>query len=552
MRAVAALVAVAAACGATGSGRHAPKLTPPDELDLRAPGAAYLAMVGGRLQPGWSQFLTDCRQRLPAEHPLNAMTLVATAELAIDPGGHMTVATIAAPSGNPDFDRAVRDVLADAHDVAIPPRDLLADDDRVHLRWVFARDRRQAGPATAELVSVRLPVATVVPRLVAAGELGRAARRIAIAPGEQGAGPATRALMIAALAEALAATADERVRIGALDAVQRGKLAELAPNVRPIIAPTTGAELRADAIITAGAIGDEAVAPRLLEALPRDLADQPTVAVAETRALVALGRGADAARVIADALQSSPGGAAALAFAIAPTPSRVAALAAKFAGYDAPARAASCGALATSPPGLAALAAGLRDADSTVRASCAEAAGVRASAPIVARLVELVRDRDRSVRAHAIASLAQLAPQRLPAVDDEAPSVRAAYALALAKLPARATALHALAADRDADVRAAAWRALAESHAGATDAEVAAADTSAQVRAAVVASLGDGAALANLADDDAPEVRTAALIRIAQLRGRAASEPDLLMRLAVAPPASAERVRIALAWLLAG
>jgi HEAT repeat protein len=539
MRALAALVVLAAACGAAGSGRRAPKLASPDELDLRAPGAAYLAIVGGRLQPGWSQFLADCRQRLPAEHPLNSMTLAATAELAIDPGGHLTIATIAAPSGNSDFDRAVRDVLADAHEVAAPPRDLLADDDRVHVRWLFARDRRQAGPATAELISVRLPVATVVPRLIAAGELGRAAHRIAIAPSEQGAAAATRAVMVAAIAEALADTADERVRISALDAVQRGKLAELAPNVRAIIAPTTGAELRADAIVTAGALGDEAAVPRLLDALPGDLGEQPAVAVAEARALVALGRGGDAARVIAAALPTS-----AAAFAIAPTPSRVPALTAKFASYDAPTRAALCGALPV-------LAAGLRDADATVRASCADAAVAHASSAIVARLIELARDRDRTVRAHAIAALAQLAPQRLPIVDDEAPSVRAAYALALAKLPARAPALHALASDRDADVRAAAWHALAVAHAGTGDADAAAADVSAAVRAAVVASLGDGAALAKLVADDAPDVRSAALIRLAQLRGRAATEPDLLARLAEAPPASAERVRIALAWLLA-
>src|ERR1700753_4021890 len=141
MRAAFVLV-FAAACGATGSSARAPKLAPPDELDPRAPGAAYLAIVGGRLQPGWSQFLADCRQRLPADHPLNAMTLAATAELPIDPVGPLNVAAIAAPSGTADFDRAVRDVLADAHDVGAPPRDLLADDDRVHLRWLFARDRR--------------------------------------------------------------------------------------------------------------------------------------------------------------------------------------------------------------------------------------------------------------------------------------------------------------------------------------------------------------------------------------------------------------------------
>jgi hypothetical protein len=41
-------------------------------------------------------------------------------------------------------------------------------------------------------------------------------------------------------------------------------------------------------------------------------------------------------------------------------------------------------------------------------------------------------------------------------------------------------------------------------------------------------------------------------VRLVQHRGRATSEPELLERLAVAPPASADRVRIALAWLLAG
>jgi hypothetical protein len=58
-------------------------------------------------------------------------------------------------------------------------------------------------------------------------------------------------------------------------------------------------------------------------------------------------------------------------------------------------------------------------------------------------------------------------------------------------------------------------------------------------------------ALARLAGDDSPEVATAALVRLTALRGRTVATPDLLARLAEAPPASLERVRIALAWLLA-
>jgi hypothetical protein len=53
------------------------------------------------------------------------------------------------------------------------------------------------------------------------------------------------------------------------------------------------------------------------------------------------------------------------------------------------------------------------------------------------------------------------------------------------------------------------------------------------------------------ASDDSPVVRSEALVALAGRRGRAAAEAELLERLAAAPPASEERVRAALAWLLA-
>ena len=77
-------------------------------------------------------------------------------------------------------------------------------------------------------------------------------------------------------------------------------------------------------------------------------------------------------------------------------------------------------------------------------------------------------------------------------------------------------------------------------------------DAAPQVRLAALGALDNDDALARLATtDDSPDVRTAATVQLAGRRGRAASEQRLLQRLAAAPPASAERVRVALAWLLA-
>jgi HEAT repeat protein len=109
--------------------------------------------------------------------------------------------------------------------------------------------------------------------------------------------------------------------------------------------------------------------------------------------------------------------------------------------------------------------------------------------------------------------------------------------------------LAALVADPAPEVRAAALTAL-----GARAGEVAlraAGDPSAVVRCAAAAVIADTTALARLTGDDSPEVATAALIRLTALRGSAAMTAPLLERIADAPPASPERARIALAWLLA-
>jgi TonB family protein len=567
----ATLLVLLATCGhssapiAPGGSAQVPRLLPPPPIEPTVRGASYLTTVAMQLQAGWGQFLDDCRLRLPASHALNQMALAVVVELAVDRSGKVVERTIGT-SGNADFDRAVRDAISDAEPFAAPPAELVSDDDRVHLRWLFARDRRQAGPATAEIVTVELPLARVVERWVIAGELARAARRIASAPASADRATATEHVMVAALREAIASP-DGGVRRAAIEAIGRARTVELASDVRGLLAVTSDTELRLAAIAAVAALGDRDAAGSLVSQLAVDLPEHARLALAETAALVALGRAADAAgaiRAMLDRDHASPHPLALQAFALAPVPE----LAPKLGGWlqsgDARTRAGVCSALAGLAPEVAApsILRGLGDRDATVRATCARTAGARAvpgSPAIVAKLHALATDRDRSVRARAIAALVALDPaSAVHAADDPAAEVRAAFATALAgTLPSMSDAdLHVLIDDRDPDVRAAAWASLATAAAAPVDraqlAARAAKDSAQQVRRAALAALDDDDQLARIAaGDDAPEVRTEALVQLAGRRGRAAVTDLLLGQLAAAAPRSADRVRTALAWLLA-
>jgi hypothetical protein len=548
-----------------------PRLAAPAPADPHARGAAYLAQVALQLEPGWGQFLDDCRLRLPPAHPLNGMTLAASAEIVIDRHGHVVDTTLAS-SGNADFDRAVRDAIADAAALPEPPQDLLSDDDRLHVRWLFARDRRQAGPATAEVLAVQLPLPGVVQRLLAQHELARAARRVAAAPAGDERAAAIARLMTAALREALAG-AEGPVRRAAVDAVRRAKVLDLAGPVRDLLVVTTDTELRLAAIEASAALDDREAAAPLLAQLPGDLPEHPRLAVAETRALVALGHTDEAAKAIRAALDAhgsaAPSPIALDLLALVPAPALAPALAGWAAQGDARTRAGACTALGAAELDVAWkwIAAGLRDPDATVRASCVDAVAAQAGrhprdrrvVAAAARLRELAHERDRAVRARSIHALVVLDPAHPEhAADDPAAEVRAAYAaaLAVARAGEADAELRALIDDRDPDVRAAAWAVLAAADAAPADraqlAAHAATDPASQVRRAALPAVDDDDLLAHLAaSDDAPAVRTEALVQLAGRRGRAAIEASLLDRLAQAPAASTERVRVALAWLLA-
>ncbi|MEO7097482.1 MAG: hypothetical protein ABI175_29745, partial [Polyangiales bacterium] len=283
--------------------------------------------------------------------------------------------------------------------------------------------------------------------------------------------------------------------------------------------------------------------------LPADLANYPRLALAETAALIQLGAREQATAAIQRALDADPKApnvSALQAHALLPVPALAPKLAAWFRTGDARTRAAVCASVSVGAD-AAFVATGLRDRDATVRATCVDAAvrqgRARATPATVRRLRELALDRDRVVRARTVAALAVL-DRGIRAATDPAPEVRAA-----AIASATEAELRTLAADPDPDVRAAAVTALADKAPELV--QRATADVAPQVRRAAVAALADDEVLGKLAADVAPDVATAALVERAQRRGRAAMTQPLLVQLAAAPTASAERVRIALSWLLA-
>jgi hypothetical protein len=544
------------------------RLPAPPAIDPSVLGAEYLVKLAGNLQPNWSQFLEDCRIRLAIDHALNDSRLSATLTLAVDRRGALSLAAIAG-SGNGDFDRAATGVVRDAAKVDAPPPALLSDDDRAYVEWIFARDVRQAGPATATVVMRRLAVGDVTQRLIRQGELARAARRVADEPASPARTAATQLVMIEALREALGGIGGSRAF--AIEAIGRAKVTEHAPRLREMLTVTTDTELRLAATSALATLGDTQSVDAIATLFANDLRFYPNLALADAEALVMLGAAERAQRIVADALGTTAPITALQAHAIvfvgtaSPADARFTEW---FTRGDARARAAVCAAqpAGTSEKGRAVIARGLRDGDATVRATCADAASrqwgtlgptrpdpIRAGSPnnaarlrdlaaLEKRLRELARDRDRLVRARAVAALASHGIAIVEAASDPAPEVRIAVAPALPE-----ASLVALFADGDPDVRAAAVTLLRDTQPDLVAKAIT--DAAAQVRVAAVPAAPD-ALLSTLATDDAPEVATAALVRLVARKGRDRTTTELLGKLVDAPAGGAARVRIALAWLL--
>lgn len=569
MRLVVTLVLLAA-CGpraapVTETQLKVPRLLAPPLIDPDARGAAYLTSVALSLQPAWHQFLEDCRLRLPATHPLNRMDLATTARLAIGKRGELVELRVL-KSGNVDFDHAIEQVVHDASPLPPPPRALWSDDDQVHLAWTFARDRRQAGPATAELVDVQLPLAIVVDRRIGEHDLARAARRILRDKPSSERDLATQHLMIAALRDALGSS-DTAVRRFAVEAVGRAHATELAMEVAQLLGPASDVELRLAALATTAKLGDTDAVAKQLELL-QDTSESPR-RIGPGVLSMAFAHGVPKQVkpwLLAKLTPSAPQRFALELLAWAPMREVEPLLAGWLRSRDPRTRAAVCTALAgyRSALALPLIERGLRDRHASVRATCVQSAAAdghrdKLNKALGQRIVELTRDRDTIVRANAVNALGFVEPAKLaPFAGDAASEVRVACAQAIgvAGPAAHESELRALVADRDPDVRAAAWTVLAAMSSPPSEraklAAAAAGDPAPQVRLAAIAAIEDDTLLDHLATvDDARDVRTEALVELARRRGRAAIADVLLERFAAAAPGSGERVRTALAWLLA-
>lgn len=560
-------------------------LPEPPPGDPAAVGASYLAMVYPPLRDAWGAFLEDCRLRLPPDHALNQPSLEATAELTVDADGQLVAVTLLRASGNADFDATVQEIAGGAGPFPAPPADVRSDDGRVYLTWLFARDRRQAGVATAALRRIEWPLPRAVPALLDAGELAEAARRLARASaGAAGAEQAeiaalTARVLVAALREALAAEDPEIQRVaidGVIAAAAAGAGEALRPLARELRAIGDGAvelPLRGAALAALGAIGDRDAAPLLLAILDKDQGHNVELSGAAARALVALGQGAEVATRLRGWLASGERarlGGALWALARAAVPGLEAEVGKLVTHKDVAIRAAACAALGArltaggDATAWKALRKGLDDRDAQVRAACAAgaadaaAAGVK-SRPAYWRLVELLRDKDERVRAGAVRAALLLEPVKVtqeltPLNKEKSAAVLAALATGLGARPgAVEPRLLKLAGHGDVGVRAAAVRALAARADAPSRAAAAAAivDPEAAVRAAAVAALDDAAQLATLAEDPAPEVAAAARTRRVVLAGRAASLAEVALAVAGAPRASRDRALLAAAWLQA-
>jgi TonB family protein len=556
-----------------------PPLGAPPAGDPNAKGHLYLAAVYDGIRVPWTQFLEDCRLRLPPAHPLNRTTLEAVAEIEIDSHGGVLDVRLTG-SGDDDFDTAVTEVVRDREPFPTPPPGLLSDDGHLHLRWRFARDVRQAGVAGAEVVVIEWGVERAVPKLLAEGRVGEAARRLARERADRGGVPELAETVFgAAIAEAIDGP-DIAARRLAVDTAARVPIAPAAAALRARARSSVDPVLRAatfDALVT---VAEPETATVALEALAEGPTAGSTVIVAAANALDRIGAADKVRPVVAEWLRGAASGdpnallASLNALGAVPAAELLPTVVDALEGADARMRAAACpvygraAAAGTAEKWTAtawtALAAGLKDADASVRAACATAAGKAGAAGATDRktataLAGRLADRDLTVRAAAIVALAKVDPGRAASelkkvATDDSPDVLAAIAQAWSRTPKPPVdKLKKLAAHTEASVRAAAVAALvATGDAAALDAAALhVGDVEEAVRLAALPAVKAEKVLRELARDTSPAVRGAADERLVAVLGRAATMEDRLEGIATADAGSLARTRLAASWLLA-
>lgn len=551
-----------------------PALGPAPSGDPNAKGYFYLQQVYDGLRQPWTQFLEDCRLRLPPSAPLNRGSLEAVAEIEIDPHGGLLDLRITG-SGDDDFDTAVTEVMRDREPYPKPPSGLLSDDGHLHLRWRFARDLRQAGVAGAEVVVMQWGVDRAVPKLLAEGRVGEAARRLSLEPADRaGIQELAESVFGAAIAEAIDGT-DLAARRLAVETAARVPVAPAATSLRARARSAVDPAVRAATFAALVTVGEPETATVALEALAEGPTAGATVIVAAATALDKVGAADKVRPIVAEWLRGAASGdpnaltASLYALGAVPADELLPVVIKAVTGADARVRATACpvyGRAAATGAAAAwtALVVGLKDADASVRAACATAAGTAGAAgatdkKTVGVLAARLADRDDTVRAAAVVAIAQLDPARATTelkkvASDSSADVLAALAEAWSSLPKPpADKLRKLVASSEPAVRAAAVAALVRlgDRASLDDAALRAGDVAESVRLAAVPAVTAESVLRELARDSSPAVRAAADERLVSVLGRTATMAERLDGVAKADAGSLDRARMAASWLLA-
>ena len=552
----------------------------PPAPDPGAPGVEYLSAVAPRFAGPWGAFLDDLRLRLPPEHELNRRSLSVTLRLEIDTQGDLIAMRVASPSGSRAFDEAAEEVAREAIPLPRPPTEWLSDDDRLHLEWRFARDDRQAGPATARIHRVLWPLDRALPALLGRKRIGDAAQRVA-AEAEKAQGGRTEAALVGAFREVCAAIVKQALasdegapQAAGVAAAVAASMTSTAPALRRLASGSIDPNVRRAALLGLGQLGDRAAVPLLRQVALNELEQGSENSGAAAAALFAMGQEADVRAATAARLRSSSelGRWSALAvMSHIPVPEAVPDLVALMRRNGGAPRAeritaaAALGAVAahqseSSPAAVAALTDCLGAAEAAQRAACAIALAGATSAEGAThrKLAALLRDRDESVRAAATRTFARLDPERFARSLPDLPRERSNLVLVAQAeglgvvLGKRALArLARLVSSQTPAVRVAAASSLVQRS------EPAAAEILARLashrdpamRAAAIRGETKPAALRAALRDDAPEVRVSALAALVKREGQLRTLRDAADMIAAAPANGAERVHLARAWL---
>lgn len=125
-----------------------PEIKPGNQTALKTkahPFAVYVARMHRRIHAVWGfGFLRELDRR-PDSDPMNNESLYVELELAINPDGSLEKFGVVKTSGVTAFDVAALHTVYELAPFDVTPRAIRSKDNRVHLRWGFARDWRACG-----------------------------------------------------------------------------------------------------------------------------------------------------------------------------------------------------------------------------------------------------------------------------------------------------------------------------------------------------------------------------------------------------------------------